>query len=50
MSQPFVGIAYEKRVLSAHRTPDQAANLFKSSKSRGIEVISAAAGGAAHLS
>lgn len=43
------GIAYEKRVLSAHRTPDQAADFFKSAKSRGIEVIIAAAGGAAHL-
>lgn len=43
------GIAYEKRVLSAHRTPEQAAEFFKSARSRGIEVIIAAAGGAAHL-
>ncbi|MBA3974624.1 MAG: 5-(carboxyamino)imidazole ribonucleotide mutase [Candidatus Solibacter sp.] len=43
------GIAYEKRVLSAHRTPDQAAGFFKTAKSRGVEVIIAAAGGAAHL-
>lgn len=43
------GIAYEKRVLSAHRTPEHAADFFKTAKSRGIEVIIAAAGGAAHL-
>lgn len=43
------GIAYEKRVLSAHRTPEQAADFFKSARSRGIEVLIAAAGGAAHL-
>lgn len=43
------GIAYEKRVLSAHRTPDEAADFFKTAKSRGVEVIIAAAGGAAHL-
>jgi 5-(carboxyamino)imidazole ribonucleotide mutase len=43
------GIAYEKRVLSAHRTPEEAAVFFKTAKSRGIEVIIAAAGGAAHL-
>lgn len=43
------GITYEKRVLSAHRTPEQAADFFKSAHSRGIEVIIAAAGGAAHL-
>lgn len=43
------GIAYEKRVLSAHRTPEEAAEFFKTAKSRGIEVIIAAAGGAAHL-
>jgi len=43
------GIAYEKRVLSAHRTPDEAAEWAKTARSRGIEVIIAAAGGAAHL-
>ena len=43
------GIAHEKRVLSAHRTPEEAAEFFKTAKSRGIEVIIAAAGGAAHL-
>ncbi len=43
------GVPHEKRVLSAHRTPDDAAEAFKSARSRGIEVIIAAAGGAAHL-
>ncbi len=43
------GVAYEKRVLSAHRTPDHAADFAKTARERGIEVIIAAAGGAAHL-
>lgn len=43
------GIAHENRVLSAHRTPDQTAQYVKEAESRGIEVIIAAAGGAAHL-
>lgn len=37
------------RVLSAHRTPDAAADFSKSAEAEGIEVIIAAAGGAAHL-
>jgi 5-(carboxyamino)imidazole ribonucleotide mutase len=43
------GVAYEKRVLSAHRTPGETADFVKTARSRGIEVIIAAAGGAAHL-
>lgn len=39
----------EARVLSAHRTPDQAAEYARSAEERGIEVMIAAAGGAAHL-
>ncbi len=46
--RPF-GVAYEKRVLSAHRTPDHAADFARTARERGIEVIIAAAGGAAHL-
>lgn len=43
------GVAYEKRVVSAHRTPDLMAEYAKAAESRGIEVIVAGAGGAAHL-
>ncbi|MCU0247643.1 MAG: 5-(carboxyamino)imidazole ribonucleotide mutase [Bryobacter sp.] len=43
------GVAYEKRVVSAHRTPDLMAEYAKSARARGIEVIIAGAGGAAHL-
>ena len=43
------GVAYEKRIVSAHRTPDLLAEFAKTAKSRGIEVIIAGAGGAAHL-
>jgi 5-(carboxyamino)imidazole ribonucleotide mutase len=39
----------EVKVLSAHRTPDQTISYVKSAKERGIKVIIAAAGGAAHL-
>jgi 5-(carboxyamino)imidazole ribonucleotide mutase len=42
-------VPYEARVLSAHRTPAQAAEYVSSLESRGIEVLIAAAGGAAHL-
>jgi len=44
-----LGITHEVRVLSAHRTPDQAAEYAATAESRGIEVLIAAAGGAAHL-
>ena len=43
------GIAFGVRVVSAHRTPDQLFEFAKSAESRGIEVIIAGAGGAAHL-
>ena len=43
------GVAYEKWIVSAHRTPDLLAEYAKTAKSRGIEVIIAGAGGAAHL-
>jgi 5-(carboxyamino)imidazole ribonucleotide mutase len=43
------GIGYELKVLSAHRTPEQHAEYSKSAIDRGLKVIIAAAGGAAHL-
>jgi len=43
------GIAYEKQVVSAHRTPDVMANYGKNARKRGIQAIIAGAGGAAHL-
>ncbi|HET8645703.1 MAG TPA: 5-(carboxyamino)imidazole ribonucleotide mutase [Vicinamibacteria bacterium] len=43
------GVPYDLRVLSAHRTPEQAASFAREARGRGIEVIIAAAGGAAHL-
>ncbi|WP_445664877.1 5-(carboxyamino)imidazole ribonucleotide mutase [Fodinibius sp. AD559] len=42
-------ISYEKKVVSAHRTPDDMAQYGKSARERGIQVIIAGAGGAAHL-
>lgn len=44
-----LGIQNEARALSAHRTPDALFEYLKDAESRGIEVIIAAAGGAAHL-
>jgi 5-(carboxyamino)imidazole ribonucleotide mutase len=43
------GVAHECRVLSAHRTPQQTAQYVTEAEGRGIQVIIAAAGGAAHL-
>jgi 5-(carboxyamino)imidazole ribonucleotide mutase len=43
------GIGYEVNILSAHRTPNQHAEYSKSAVQRGLKVIIAAAGGAAHL-
>lgn len=43
------GVAHECRVVSAHRTPDWMAEYAKSAAGRGIKVIIAGAGGAAHL-
>lgn len=42
-------VGYETRVISAHRTPDIALEYSRSAEERGIKVIIAAAGGAAHL-
>ncbi len=42
-------IPYEKKVVSAHRTPDDMATYGKEARERGIKVIIAGAGGAAHL-
>ncbi len=44
-----LGVGFEVRVLSAHRTPDQVFEYVESAEGRGLEVIIAAAGGAAHL-
>jgi 5-(carboxyamino)imidazole ribonucleotide mutase len=44
-----LGVTYEARVMSAHRTPDQVFRYAEEAEARGIEVIIAAAGGAAHL-
>ena len=43
------GVAYETRVISAHRTPEEAIEYSRSAEGRGLKVIIAAAGGAAHL-
>jgi 5-(carboxyamino)imidazole ribonucleotide mutase len=44
-----LGIPCEARVMSAHRTPDVAADFAATAEERGLEVLIAAAGGAAHL-
>ncbi|MGC8966886.1 MAG: 5-(carboxyamino)imidazole ribonucleotide mutase [Thermus sp.] len=44
-----LGIPYEVRVVSAHRTPDLMAEYAKTAEERGLQVIIAGAGGAAHL-
>lgn len=44
-----LGVAYETRVVSAHRTPDLLFEYAGSARDRGLEVIIAGAGGAAHL-
>jgi 5-(carboxyamino)imidazole ribonucleotide mutase len=43
------GIAYEKRVVSAHRMPDEMFAFAESAQARGLKAIIAGAGGAAHL-
>jgi 5-(carboxyamino)imidazole ribonucleotide mutase len=42
-------IGHERRIVSAHRTPDRLAEYAKSAAARGLQVIIAGAGGAAHL-
>ncbi len=44
-----VGVAYETRIISAHRTPKRLYEYAETAKSRGLKVIIAGAGGAAHL-
>ena len=44
-----LGVGYETRIVSAHRTPDRMADYAKSAGTRGLKAIIAGAGGAAHL-
>jgi 5-(carboxyamino)imidazole ribonucleotide mutase len=44
-----LGVAHEAKVVSAHRTPDRLYEYAKGAKARGLKVIIAGAGGAAHL-
>lgn len=44
-----LGIAHEVKIVSAHRTPERLVEYSKSAKERGLKVIIAGAGGAAHL-
>jgi 5-(carboxyamino)imidazole ribonucleotide mutase len=44
-----LGVAHETRIVSAHRTPDRLYNYAKGAAARGLKVIIAGAGGAAHL-
>ena len=44
-----LGIAYEKKVISAHRTPELMFSYAEEARNRGLKVIVAGAGGAAHL-
>ncbi len=44
-----LGVAYESKIISAHRTPDRLWDYGKTAVARGLKVIIAGAGGAAHL-
>ena len=44
-----LGIRYDRHVASAHRTPEKACKLASEAEARGVKIIIAAAGGAAHL-
>lgn len=44
-----MGVSYEKRIVSAHRTPQRLYDYATNAKARGLKVIIAGAGGAAHL-
>ncbi|KKJ76260.1 N5-carboxyaminoimidazole ribonucleotide mutase [Kiloniella litopenaei] len=44
-----LGISYEKRIVSAHRTPDRLVEYATTARDRGLNIIIAGAGGAAHL-
>ena len=45
----LLGVSYERRIVSAHRTPERLFAYAKSARERGLKVIVAGAGGAAHL-
>lgn len=45
----LTGVSYESRVISAHRTPDRLYDYARSARKRGLRVLIAGAGGAAHL-
>jgi len=49
MTEPKKQISYEAHVVSAHRTPEWMVEYAKNAESRGLKVIIAGAGGAAHL-
>jgi len=49
MALDELGIGYEINIMSAHRTPDDAADYARTAAGRGIKVLIAGAGGAAHL-
>ncbi len=44
-----LGVGHDDRIVSAHRTPDRMIEFARSARGRGVEVIIAGAGGAAHL-
>lgn len=44
-----LGVPHERRIMSAHRTPDRMADYARAARARGLRVIIAGAGGAAHL-
>ena len=44
-----LGVPHEKRIISAHRTPDRLFAYAKTARARGLKIIIAGAGGAAHL-
>jgi 5-(carboxyamino)imidazole ribonucleotide mutase len=44
-----LGVPFETKIISAHRTPDRLYSYAKSAKSRGLQILIAGAGGAAHL-
>lgn len=44
-----LGVSYDARIVSAHRTPDRLVEFAKNAKSEGFKVVIAGAGGAAHL-
>ena len=44
-----LGVAYDARIVSAHRTPDRLVSFAKGAKAAGFKVVIAGAGGAAHL-